>query len=1320
MPPKADAGKGFSIVGLLPATAISIIRRVRLAYIPALSLFTANAATLPDDVLLKVTVSGTTKTLNLHKRTTRAKDFKLFVWDATNGYKETPSPEVRTFRGTVTEDPNALVVATIDSKNIVRAYCFDMEQTPNTLWYAKDEVASQLADPRTPSPMPPQAVAAPRGGSGGLPLIGPKLPAGTSAPVGDAGAPLVAVNYGDIVAYELGADLPLGAYNHAGGNVEDTLLNYELEGLIYEQMLLRSCLVLLTHSTVVVRKEKFYGPDPGDAKPYLLGPEWNRKDGPLRDARWDCMWGWGQNGGSSSSSMGHGHGVGAGALYHENTHNWSASHLGYQADTQGGNHPSIGPITGQRMLEVRRKGIDAGWFPKADAYPDPVFPYTHPDAVRVSVDTARDIDVLANDWDANGDQLTISEWTRTTRQGGSVARNEDGTLHYVPAPGFVGKDVIVYTAQDDSVMKLKTKDLVHIEVVNNGLMAEYKFDETTGNVAKNSAPHAHASTDASILSGNFATDSVPAPMGRGVFSPGNVATQTGNDDSGYGGLRVGRGKLTPNDLVLDGRTPFENAVNKNGCCFDPLDGDQTFETWYRCDDYSLGNAAIVSKGWGGEQNYGWNMGINPVTGCGYRLRTYWHPFHASAPKKNLDSPVQDFVPGRWYHIVSVFDRTLNEVRLYLDGVKVATQANAFSPGDIIFDGRRPVILGGSQKKRHCLSNTRIYSRALSDPDVQARYGAPGKKPKFLEPSIEVAVHTDFGMKKSLWAWIWTGVGSAPAFSKVSGPAWLSVNANGELTGRPSTSNVGLTSAVIRMSNEHGASDLKVNLTVAPARLRARWHFDEGNGSAAEDSSGNGKTLTLAGATWKRPSREGAFSLAFEGESKQSAEAPALDVNGGFTIAVWINPSTRTGKDTIISQQGSYAFKLVGSALELGIPKVVNQTSGGGHIVANRWQHVAVSFVPGDPEGIKFYVNGSLKATKPASDIQQTDHPTLLGKSVDWVNDYFDGGLDDMRVYGTVLGREEIRTLAAEYPTCTAPVLPPKLKRPLAIPGEDYHATLAGSAVDPDACTVLSYAKVSGPDWLKIAPDGTLGGKPSASDIGMNSFDVSVTDVTGLSDTGTLNIPVNRFLAAHWKLDEGAGTTSVDASGSANNLTFFNGATWGSPVVGASCLSLSGPGHRNQHAKAAAVNTSGGLTLAAWIHPTTLEGDHSIVTQISSYGFVTKGTGLSFRIPGRAACDTEAGLLTANQWQHVLVTFDPGSAGGVKFYVNGALKGTVDPAGDLPQNSQITYLGCTYGSDHTLFQGSLDDVRIYSAPMGGGDVMKLYKAYPAPAASNADR
>ena len=77
----------------------------------------------------------------------------------------------------------------------------------------------------------------------------------------------------------------------------------------------------------------------------------------------------------------------------------------------------------------------------------------------------------------------------------------------------------------------------------------------------------------------------------------------------------------------------------------------------------------------------------------------------------------------------------------------------------------------------------------------------------------------------------------------------------------------------------------------------------------------------------------------------------------------------------------------------------------------------------------------------------------------------------------------------------------------AVSGSAYTGqTLAGSATDVDAGTVLTYSKVSGPVWLSIATSGALSGTPASTNAGLNSWTVQVSD--GITNaTATLNINV---------------------------------------------------------------------------------------------------------------------------------------------------------------------------------------------------------------------
>jgi uncharacterized repeat protein (TIGR01451 family)/MYXO-CTERM domain-containing protein len=73
-------------------------------------------------------------------------------------------------------------------------------------------------------------------------------------------------------------------------------------------------------------------------------------------------------------------------------------------------------------------------------------PVANPDTATTSVGTALDVPVLANDSDPDGDPLSVTTVTQPT--GGTASINPDGSVHFVPDPGFSGTAMITYTVSD--------------------------------------------------------------------------------------------------------------------------------------------------------------------------------------------------------------------------------------------------------------------------------------------------------------------------------------------------------------------------------------------------------------------------------------------------------------------------------------------------------------------------------------------------------------------------------------------------------------------------------------------------------------------------------------------------------------------------------------------------------------------------------------------------------------------------------------------------------------------------------------------------------
>jgi hypothetical protein len=86
------------------------------------------------------------------------------------------------------------------------------------------------------------------------------------------------------------------------------------------------------------------------------------------------------------------------------------------------------------------------------------------------------------------------------------------------------------------------------------------------------------------------------------------------------------------------------------------------------------------------------------------------------------------------------------------------------------------------------------------------------------------------------------------------------------------------------------------------------------------------------------------------------------------------------------------------------------------------------------------------------------------------------------------------------------------------------ASIAETAVDPDAGDVITFSKVSGPEWLVVSETGELSGTPPAGSSGMNTFMVRATDENGATGDSVLQIHIGSSdLPLPWSVEDLAGT-----------------------------------------------------------------------------------------------------------------------------------------------------------------------------------------------------
>ncbi|HSH80569.1 MAG TPA: LamG-like jellyroll fold domain-containing protein, partial [Herpetosiphonaceae bacterium] len=199
------------------------------------------------------------------------------------------------------------------------------------------------------------------------------------------------------------------------------------------------------------------------------------------------------------------------------------------------------------------------------------------------------------------------------------------------------------------------------------------------------------------------------------------------------------------------------------------------------------------------------------------------------------------------------------------------------------------------------------------------------------------------------------------------------------------------------------------------------------------------------------------------------------------------------------------------------------------------------------------------------------------------------------------------------------------------------------------------------------------------------------------------------LAAHWRFDEGSGTTTADTSGNGNTAT-LRGPLWDVGKVG-KALRFDGVDDYVETGLDVQPSAMPSTTWAAWVYPTGI--NHSIRQNILSTDdggydrgvIVEAGTAKFGVYTGKGAWYPTS--VSLNEWQHIAVVYTPDD---VYFYKNGvAYREGTPPTGQATAN-KLT-LGKNPGYNEP-FQGLLDDVRIYRHSLGPRDIALLAGFTPA--------
>ncbi len=443
------------------------------------------------------------------------------------------------------------------------------------------------------------------------------------------------------------------------------------------------------------------------------------------------------------------------------------------------------------------------------------------------------------------------------------------------------------------------------------------------------------------------------------------------------------------------------------------------------------------------------------------------------------------------------------------------------------------------------------------------------------------------------------------------------------------------------------------------------HTWSGTAHASTSTCTYGQDGEVNGATWSNAGKFGK-ALSFDGTDDyvQVPDANALDFGtGNFTLGGWVNTLTLSAEARllfkVIAAGGTKGYSL--SILDTGYlnayiadgTSVAGVTASSTSLENTGWHHIMFSVNRNSATGLKLYIDGKEPTystqTSPVSigDIT-TSEPLTIGRSKISSNNYFNGLMDEVKIYPQALTADEVKL--------------------------DYNRGVVTK----------------------------MGALSTTSAGGADNSNAGLYCVPGSSETCTAPV-------AEWNFDEKTGQYANDTSGNGNTGTLGTGAsvdtsdpTWTQGKYG-EALKFDGSDDYVNMGTGGQVTD---FTIEAWVKVSSITGGYTIAARGDAADnrdfllYYDSSLG-KFVLQRRKHPDAWPQTITTNNtytsttnWYHVTAT---ASGSNVSIYVNGILDITGSLSSIPTSGSRYLSVGALYSSaSWTMFYlGSIDQVRIFN-------------------------
>ncbi|MBN1363138.1 MAG: LamG domain-containing protein [Sedimentisphaerales bacterium] len=283
-----------------------------------------------------------------------------------------------------------------------------------------------------------------------------------------------------------------------------------------------------------------------------------------------------------------------------------------------------------------------------------------------------------------------------------------------------------------------------------------------------------------------------------------------------------------------------------------------------------------------------------------------------------------------------------------------------------------------------------------------------------------------------------------------------------------------------------------------SNLAAYWKLDEASGTVAADSSGNGNDGTVFGRpTWRPSDGQIGGALDFSGRNDyvKVAKPTGFDfAPGSFSASAWVNTRTTGGRWQTIMEydRNSTNGNRFGLWLDFGgrfhfrVGQNTWQTTR--DLKANTWYLLTATY-DGDTHRMRLYIDGVLdaSATNAAGFVSPVQSTLTIGACGSEIDEFFDGMLDDVRVYDITLSDDDVLRLVGAGKNNDAVV--GTTKTDSVTPGWDWMELFDQTGVSEDMSFMLfTEPEVGGDDdggviyidgpWPVVEAKSAEGSQPS--------------------------------------------------------------------------------------------------------------------------------------------------------------------------------------------------------------------------------------------------